>query len=30
VELLQAAGVEVLEFPDLAGKVKEINSYLLD
>jgi pyrimidine deaminase RibD-like protein len=29
VELLEAAGVEVLEFPDLAGEVKEINSYLL-
>lgn len=30
VELLESAGVDVLEFPDLAKEVKEINSYLLD
>jgi diaminohydroxyphosphoribosylaminopyrimidine deaminase/5-amino-6-(5-phosphoribosylamino)uracil reductase len=29
VELLEATGVEVVEFPDLAEEVKEINAYLL-
>jgi len=29
VELLEAASVDVLEFPDLAKEVKEINAYLL-
>jgi pyrimidine deaminase RibD-like protein len=28
-ELLEAAGVDVLEFPDLAEEVKEINAHLL-
>ncbi|MFI6681744.1 deaminase [Kribbella sp. NPDC050470] len=30
VEILEAAGTEVLEFPELAAEVKEINAYLLD
>jgi pyrimidine deaminase RibD-like protein len=28
-ELLRAAGVEVVEVPDLAGEVREVNRHLL-